>query len=392
MPRSHLAAPLTAVLLLATALPLPPAQPNAFLLDGLRDPGYVLVAEDPAGDLEPDISTDSRYLWADLTRLYLAKDESNLYVYADLPNYTAANASGQIGLALTFPDSTETGEAPDPWLDDNISYAFAASSLDQCASIPMAVRPPDVLIRGNIFGQSALHDPNNGFTILAKRQNGGWHGAEANWGRFRSVVDPRHIEYLDTAGVELFIPWSDLGLPEPSADLQLSFFSTSGAEKTGIFDSIPPDPQVPAPVTSTALSQLQTVALPLPAPNSVTLGCDAATVDEDAGPATLTAQLHTVLLTQTVSISYTTSALTAGYADFTPTTGTLTFGPGTTRQTIEMPVTDDTEVEGPETFLLTLTNPVTTTLAAPYTATITIVDDDGVGAFDEHIFVPFVRR
>jgi hypothetical protein len=391
MPRLHLLASLTAALL-ATSQPVPPAQPTAFFLDGLRDPGYVLVAEDPAGDLAPVIASDPNYLWADLTRLYLASDNDNLYVYADLPNYTATHSSGQIGLALIFPGSTETGEALDPWLDDNISYAFAGSSLDQCAIISLPNRPPGVLIRGNVYGQSVRGDPNDGVTFLATRQAGSWQGHEADWGAFNRVDVTNHIDYADTAGVELFIPWSDLGLSEPPADLQLSLFTTSGAAKIGIFDSIPPDPQVPAPISSTALSQLQTVALPLPAPNSVTLGCDAATVEEDASPATLTAQLHTVLLTQTVSLSYTTSALTAGNADFTPVTGTLTFGPGTTRQSIEMPITDDTEVENPETFLLTLTNPVTTTLAAPYTATITIVDDDGAGALNEQIFVPFVRR
>ena len=58
-----------------------------------------------------------------------------------------------------------------------------------------------------------------------------------------------------------------------------------------------------------------------------------------------------------VSVDYATSdgTATAG-ADYTATTGTLTFAPGVTRETVSVPVLDDAHDEGQETMTLTLSN------------------------------------
>ena len=64
-----------------------------------------------------------------------------------------------------------------------------------------------------------------------------------------------------------------------------------------------------------------------------------------------------------VSVAYTTAneTATAG-ADYTTTSGTLNFTPGTTTQTITVPIADDALAEGVETFLVNLSNPVNASL------------------------------
>lgn len=57
-------------LLAALALLLArPTAPTTFLLDGLRDPAYVLVAEDAPGDLAPELAAQPKFLWADFCQM-----------------------------------------------------------------------------------------------------------------------------------------------------------------------------------------------------------------------------------------------------------------------------------------------------------------------------------
>jgi hypothetical protein len=80
------------------------------------------------------------------------------------------------------------------------------------------------------------------------------------------------------------------------------------------------------------------------------------TVNESDGTASFTVTLSAVSA-QTITVAYNTSngTATAG-ADYTGATGTLTFAPGTTAQTISVPITDDTVFEGAtgETFSVNL--------------------------------------
>ncbi len=386
---------LAASALLFPASTLAPAQPSAFVLDGLRDPGYVLVAQDPGGDLATAIAVQERYYWADLTNLYLATDAANLYVYADLPNYSNTASSGQIGLAILVPEGANLGTAIDPWRHNHIAYEFTGSSEHQCLGNTLAqTRQPDFLIRGHLRTAGGPPDINNGNTILATRDQSIWVGVENNnWGGLEFGQIGEHVAYALASGVELSIPWVDLGLTGPT-DLDVSFFSTGGPVSTqattiGIFDSIPHDPQAPPPLTTTVLSQLQSIHFPLPNPNSIALGCDTYSVSESIGVTQVTARLNGVL-TQTVAVSYTTAPLTAGLTDYTPITGTLTFAPGQITHTINLPITHDTQTEPDETLRLLLSNPLTLTLRAPYSTTITILDDDITSQLK--VFVPFLKR
>jgi hypothetical protein len=383
--------PISTCLLLATALayvvpPSAPALPNTIVLDGLRDADYVLVAEDLSDDLAV---VDVEYQWADLTRLYVATDADNLYVYADLPNYTLTHSSGEIGLALLFPGGANYGARLDYMPPVRITYAYTASAEGTCAPTGLAqTRYPDVLIRGRIWGNlgGGGADANDGVTFLAVAPDN-WP-ILANWGGIAGDAVGTHIAYAEGAGVELLIPWADLDVAGP-VEVEASFFTTTAEQtKPANLDAVPPDPAAATYPTATVLSQLANIPAALPAPASIGLGCAGPSVGEDVGPAVLTAQLHAPL-TQTVAVSYSASALTAGPTDFTPVTGTLTFTAGITRQLFSIPITNDSLIEGDETFLVTLSNPLGVALANPMTATVTIVDDDDLGF---KVLVPFVTR
>ena len=79
---------------------------------------------------------------------------------------------------------------------------------------------------------------------------------------------------------------------------------------------------------------------------------------------------------KTVTVTYNTSdnTATAGQ-DYVDTFGTLTFAPDVTTQTITVTVNGDDTYEGNETFTVTLSNPISATLANE-TAIGTITDDD----------------
>jgi glucose/arabinose dehydrogenase len=80
----------------------------------------------------------------------------------------------------------------------------------------------------------------------------------------------------------------------------------------------------------------------------------------------------------TVSLDYRTidATATAGN-DYTAVSGRLTFAPGETSKTIDIPILNDTLLEGNESFNLTIDNPIgNAILLAPRTATVTIVDDE----------------
>ena len=79
---------------------------------------------------------------------------------------------------------------------------------------------------------------------------------------------------------------------------------------------------------------------------------------------------------RTVTVDYATSDGTAtASVDYTPVTGTLTFGAGSTTRTIAVPIADDQTGEDTETFTVTLSSPSSAELDIAL-ATGTIADDD----------------
>ncbi|WMW79455.1 Calx-beta domain-containing protein [Undibacterium cyanobacteriorum] len=103
------------------------------------------------------------------------------------------------------------------------------------------------------------------------------------------------------------------------------------------------------------------------------------TVNEAAGTATFTVTLSAAS-GQTVSVGYNTSngTATAG-SDYTSTTGTLTFAPGVTTQTITVNIANDAPAifEGAETFNVNLVTPTNATIAD--NLGVGTIRDDGTG-------------
>jgi PKD repeat protein len=80
--------------------------------------------------------------------------------------------------------------------------------------------------------------------------------------------------------------------------------------------------------------------------------------------------------TEPVTVDFATADGTAtSPADYTATTGSVTFAPGETMKWVEVPILGDTLVEGFETFQVTLSNPQGGSIDRQ-TASVTIQDDD----------------
>jgi hypothetical protein len=112
-----------------------------------------------------------------------------------------------------------------------------------------------------------------------------------------------------------------------------------------------------------------------PAP-TVQFSSASSSESEATTPAAITVTLSAAS-GQTVTVNYATSNGTAiSGSDYTTTNGTLTFNPGDTSKTINVPISNDTAVEGREMFTVTLSSPSNATLGGTTTHTYTIIDDD----------------
>ncbi len=78
-----------------------------------------------------------------------------------------------------------------------------------------------------------------------------------------------------------------------------------------------------------------------------------------------------------VTVAYTTVDKTAfAGADYTATSGSLTFAPGETSKTITVPITNDALGEDGETFQVKLTTATNGVLGSSSIATVTILPND----------------
>ncbi len=101
------------------------------------------------------------------------------------------------------------------------------------------------------------------------------------------------------------------------------------------------------------------------------------TVNEATGLATFTVTLNTAAGVP-VTVNYGSAGGTAASgADFSAITGSLTFAPGVTSQTISVPITDDAVFEGSESFTVTLSGATNATIADG--TGIGTIADDGTG-------------
>ena len=151
-----------------------------------------------------------------------------------------------------------------------------------------------------------------------------------------------------------------------------------------------------AVTADTVIEPDETFVLNLSAPSGATLARTQATgtiIDDDSipslslgnvsvveGNAGTTNAIFTVSLSeasnQSVSVAYATANVTAAApGDYTSRSGTLTFAPGVTSQTVTVPVIGDTSDENDETLQVNLTNPTNAALGVAQGVG-TIVNDD----------------
>jgi hypothetical protein len=113
-------------------------------------------------------------------------------------------------------------------------------------------------------------------------------------------------------------------------------------------------------------------------PSTIQLGAATYAVNEGAGGLSITVT-RSGNAAGSASVSYATRAGTAlAGADFTHASGSLTWGDGQLgARTFSVPIINDTDVEGSETFTVELSNAAGAVLGSPTTATVTITDNDG---------------
>jgi hypothetical protein len=107
----------------------------------------------------------------------------------------------------------------------------------------------------------------------------------------------------------------------------------------------------------------------------IAMTAPAAAVSEDAGSVQLTVARADAATTE--SVAYTTKDGSAGAADYTPASGTLTFAPGEQQKTITVPIANDSSDEPQESFDVSLSQARGgAVVGAPSLTTVTIFDDD----------------
>lgn len=117
------------------------------------------------------------------------------------------------------------------------------------------------------------------------------------------------------------------------------------------------------------------------------LTSDEYSVNENAGPALITATLNAESgVTVTVNYSTTNGSALAG-SDYTSASGMLTFSPGLTTATFSVPIVNDDFYESDETLSLHLGQAVNALPGLPEEAILTLVNDDS-----PRLFLPFIGR
>ncbi|TQV74973.1 hypothetical protein FLL45_08500 [Aliikangiella marina] len=114
----------------------------------------------------------------------------------------------------------------------------------------------------------------------------------------------------------------------------------------------------------------------VPASGNVQLSGASYSVNEDAGSIEITV-VRVDGSFGDISIDYEFTDGTAGFnSDYTSQDGTLFFADGETSKSVSITINEDSLDEVNETIIVSLLNPVNTTVVAPATATITIIDND----------------
>lgn len=298
---------------------------------------------------------------------------------------TTADSSASAGLDYTAVNTTVTFVAGDlsetvnvPILDDSLNEGdeqFTASLTNPSDGAALGANPlATVTITDFEPGQLVLSGApftvaeNAGFvTIFVNRINGGNGAVSVNYtttagsatapGDYTTTAGTLNWADGDTAAKSFNVPIQDDSLVEGNEQFTVSLSAPTGGATLG------------APNSST-------VTITDHEPGQLALSNATYAVSENGSFVTITVN-RTNGANGAVSVNYTTAnnTATAG-SDYTTTAGTLNWADGdSTPKSFNVPILDDTLVEGNETFTVSLSAPGGgATLVAPTSATVTITD------------------
>ncbi len=246
-------------------------------------------------------------------------------------------------------------------------------------------QPPSTFATGDIVGQWTLnHVILDAFSSDQATWLRGTVDVNAQGGATGTLLDPSGaalpafgVFVVDASGLvngELVTSDPTLGF-----SIQGTMFDTKGhiIGTDTIFEAGEPD-SPGGPFGVGLLSMVRRGA----APTIVQFSQPAYTVRENVANAAITVT-RTGTLTGAVTVSYAATPLTAvPNGDFKTVSGVLTFPANVGTGSFNVPILNDTLVDGNRSVMLTLTAPTgTAVLGAPSTATLTIQDDDRPGTF-----------
>jgi len=310
----------------------------------------------------------------------------------DLPNYNP-NSVGEFGLAIDTDGLTASGSTSGPEANGvTFAYTSTLNNVNASPVITSNILLPDVVIHGRLFSvANGTYGP-IGWTELNHWNGTTWDDLGVNWGGITNTYIGTHIGFSYAHGIELSIPFNDLGV-SPTSTLNLEFYAIGlkkiGLYQTGALDTLPSDAQAPALRQGTTQRRLANLNPPSILP-LVSFSSGSYAVAEAAGSAPITI---TVAPTSTYSISVTLASAdgTAGLADYVAVSQTVTISPGQSSRVVPLLVLADSIAEPDETVLLSLSQAVNAQLGQPFTATLTIHDSPPLVA-QSKFFLPLVLR
>src|SRR5438128_1050198 len=289
-------------------------------------------------------------------------------------DYVASSGTATFTIARPMSQSI-TVPVNDDLLDENNDTMFVTLTTPQPSAIADITTPtgtgtindndplPSLAINDVSLTEGNVGTTNADFTVTLSAPSG--RNVTVNYATANSTaIQPG--DYTSTSGTLTFTP----GQVTKTVSVPVVGDTLNEIDETFFVNLT-----VPVNATISDTQGLGTIQNDDPVP-SIAIG-DASRTEGNSGTATLTFTLTLSAASgKTVTVDYATADDTAtAPADYTGTSGTLTFTPGQTTKTIDVAVQGDLLNEANETYTLTLSNPVNATIPVA-TRTGTINDND----------------
>lgn len=297
-------------------------------------------------------------------------------------DYTATSgklnfASGDVAKTITVPildDATFEGEET---FTVNLSNATGGATLGTPTSATVTIQEDDAPPAAGSLqfaSDTAMLAENGGsFTVTVTRSGGSFGTVTVNYSTADGTASAGS-DYTASSGTLTFddgvmsrsfnVPVIDDSVYESDETLGVALSNPGGGASLG------------TPSTATLTINDND---PVPSAGTLEFGAATYTVSE-SGPALEVSVTRSGGSFGTVTVDYsTTDGSASAGSDYTASSGTLTFVDGDVSETFNVPITDDTNYEGDETFTLNLANPTGgASLGTRSSAGVTITDNDPV--------------